>query len=180
MDFRRLTIERLKELIELNELKATQPHYQNIIGKLTASRITLERALEWKLKNQQQWFRQDLQLKNSKPASARNTKRKRRRLSTTKDWENKTSRRGLLIFSNNNDHQKTMIMKTKTFNGVKIKNTEFAMGEKLFDMDFQTATEYRNHCRIDLQNCIQYNDKRAARVVLNTIKNINLYITALS
>lgn len=51
MDFRNLTIERLEQLIAINEQKMSQPHNQNIIGKLTAARITLERALEWKLKN---------------------------------------------------------------------------------------------------------------------------------
>lgn len=53
MDFRNLTIERLEQLIAINEQKMSQPHNQNIIGKLTAARITLERALEWKLKNAQ-------------------------------------------------------------------------------------------------------------------------------
>lgn len=52
MDLRNLTIERLEELIAINERKTNQPHNQKIIGKLTAVRVTLERALEWKLKNQ--------------------------------------------------------------------------------------------------------------------------------
>ena len=51
MDLRNLTIERLEELIAINTRKMNQPAYQNIIGKLTASRITLERALEWKQQN---------------------------------------------------------------------------------------------------------------------------------
>lgn len=51
MDLRNLTIERLEELIAINGRKMGQPHNENIIGKLTAIRITLERALEWKLKN---------------------------------------------------------------------------------------------------------------------------------
>jgi len=52
MDLRELTIDRLNELVAINERKMNQPHNQNIMGKLTAIRITLERALEWKLKNQ--------------------------------------------------------------------------------------------------------------------------------
>jgi hypothetical protein len=52
MDLRKLTIHRLNELIEINQRKMNQPHNQNIIGKLSAVRITLERALEWKLKNE--------------------------------------------------------------------------------------------------------------------------------
>jgi hypothetical protein len=51
MDLRKLTIERLEELIAINERKMGQPHNQSIIGKLTAIRITLERALEWKQQN---------------------------------------------------------------------------------------------------------------------------------
>ena len=51
MDLRELTIERLEELIAINTRKMTQAHNQNIIGKLTAIRVTLERALEWKNKN---------------------------------------------------------------------------------------------------------------------------------
>lgn len=51
MDLRNLTIERLEELIAINTRKMDQPHNQNIIGKLTAVRITLERALEWKQQN---------------------------------------------------------------------------------------------------------------------------------
>jgi hypothetical protein len=51
MDLRELTIERLEELIAINTRKMNQPHNQNIIGKLTAVRITLERALEWKQQN---------------------------------------------------------------------------------------------------------------------------------
>lgn len=71
-------------------------------------------------------------------------------------------------------------MKTKTFNGVRIKNTEFAMGEKLFDMDLQTAMDYKGFALVDLRNCLYYGDNRAANVVRNIVKNINLYITALS
>ena len=51
MDLRELTIKRLEELIAINTRKMNQPHNQNIIGKLTAVRITLERALEWKQQN---------------------------------------------------------------------------------------------------------------------------------
>jgi hypothetical protein len=71
-------------------------------------------------------------------------------------------------------------MKTKTFNGVRIKNTEFSMGEMLFDMDLATAIKYKELCKIDLRDCYKYDDRRTANVVRNTIKNINLYITALS
>jgi hypothetical protein len=52
MDLRKLTIDRLNELLAINERKMNQPHNQNIIGKLTEVRVTLERALEWKLKNE--------------------------------------------------------------------------------------------------------------------------------
>jgi hypothetical protein len=71
-------------------------------------------------------------------------------------------------------------MKTKTFNGVRIKNTEFAMGEMLFDMDLATAIKYKEFSKIDLRNCLNYDDRRAANVVRNIIKNINLYINELS
>ena len=71
-------------------------------------------------------------------------------------------------------------MKTKTFNGVRIKNTEFALGEMLFDMDLETAIKYKELCKIDLRNCFKYDDRRTVNVVRNIIKNINLYITALS
>lgn len=71
-------------------------------------------------------------------------------------------------------------MKTKTFNGVRIKNTEFAKGEMLFDMDLQTAMNYKEFAKVDLRNCLYYRDNRAANVVRNIVKNINLYITALS
>lgn len=71
-------------------------------------------------------------------------------------------------------------MKTKTFNGVRIKNTEFSRGEMLFDMDLETAIKYKEFCKIDLKNCLNYDDRRAANVVRNIIKNINLYINELS
>lgn len=71
-------------------------------------------------------------------------------------------------------------MKTKTFNGVRIKNTEFAMGEKLFDMDLQTAMKYKGLLKDDRIHALEYNDRRTAKVISNTINNVNLYITALS
>ena len=73
-------------------------------------------------------------------------------------------------------------MKTKTFNGVRIKNTEFAMGEKLFDMDLQTAIKYKEGVRNDYKNYVmsRWEDRRYANMLMRTIKNINLYITALS
>lgn len=71
-------------------------------------------------------------------------------------------------------------MKTKTFNGVRIKNTEFALGEKLFDMDVQTATEYKELCMIDRKIFIKDNDRRNAKLMAGIVNNINQYITALS
>lgn len=73
-------------------------------------------------------------------------------------------------------------MKTKTFNGVRIKNTEFAMGEKLFDMDLQTAIKYKELVRVDYKNYLMsgWDDRRYANMLRSTIKNINHYITALS
>lgn len=71
-------------------------------------------------------------------------------------------------------------MKTKTFNGVRIKNTEFAMGEKLFDMDLQTAMDYKERCKDDRKIFLRDNDRRNAKVVGNIINNIDLYITTLS
>ena len=73
-------------------------------------------------------------------------------------------------------------MKTKTFNGVRIKNTEFSMGEKLFDMDLQTAIKYKELVRTDYKNYLMsgWEDRRYANMLRSTIKNINQYITALS
>lgn len=71
-------------------------------------------------------------------------------------------------------------MKTKTFNGVRIKNTEFAMGELLFDMDVQTAIEYKERCKMDRKIFLRDNDRRNANVVAGIVNNIDKYITALS
>jgi hypothetical protein len=71
-------------------------------------------------------------------------------------------------------------MKTKTFNGVRIKNTEFAMGELLFDMDVQTAIEYKERCKMDRKIFLRDNDRRNAKVVAGIVNNIDNYITALS
>ena len=73
-------------------------------------------------------------------------------------------------------------MKTKTFNGVRIKNTEFSMGEKLFDMDLQTAIKYKELVRTDYKNYLMsgWEDRRYANMLRSTIKNINQYITAFS
>ena len=73
-------------------------------------------------------------------------------------------------------------MKTKTFNGVRIKNTEFAMGEKLFDMNLATAKKYKELVKIDYKNYLlsSWDDRRYANMLRSTIKNINQYITALS
>ena len=71
-------------------------------------------------------------------------------------------------------------MKTKTFNGVRIKNTEFSMGEMLFDMNLQTATKYKELCKADRLIFLQDNDRRNAKVVGGIINNIDLYITTLS
>ena len=73
-------------------------------------------------------------------------------------------------------------MKTKTFNGVRIKNTEFSRGEKLFEMDLQTAIKYKELVRTDYKNYLMsgWEDRRYANMLRSTIKNINQYITALS
>ena len=73
-------------------------------------------------------------------------------------------------------------MKTKTFNGVRIKNTEFAMGETLFDMDLQTAIKYKELVCTDYKNYLMSggDDRRYSNMLRSTIKNINLYINALS
>ena len=73
-------------------------------------------------------------------------------------------------------------MKTKTFNGVRIKNTEFSMSEMLFDMDLATAIKYKEWVRNDYKNYVMsgWEDRRYANMLIRTIKNINLYITALS
>ena len=71
-------------------------------------------------------------------------------------------------------------MKTKTFNGIKIKNTEFSMGEKLFGMDKSTALKYKKLAEIDYKNNIQSADRRNANVVKRIIKNIDLYINGLA
>ena len=44
------------------------------------------------------------------------------------------------------------MMKTKTFNGVRIKNTEFAKGEMLFDMDLETAIKYKELVNYEYKN----------------------------
>lgn len=51
MDLRKLTVNRLEQLIAINENKMSQPHYQDVKEKLTQVRAQLEAALEWKLKN---------------------------------------------------------------------------------------------------------------------------------
>lgn len=51
MDLRKLTTERLEQLIAINTEKMSQPHYQSIKGKLVELRESLEKALEYKLKN---------------------------------------------------------------------------------------------------------------------------------
>lgn len=73
-------------------------------------------------------------------------------------------------------------MKTKTFNGVRIKNTEFAMGEKLFDMDLATAKKYKELAKIEYKKYLLSirDDRRYSNMLKSTIKNINQYITALS
>lgn len=73
-------------------------------------------------------------------------------------------------------------MKIKTFNGVRIKNTKFAMGELLFDMDLQTAIKYKELVRTDYKNYLMsgWDDRRYSNMLRSTIKNINLYINALS
>lgn len=78
---------------------------------------------------------------------------------------------------------KTLIMKTKTFNGVRIKNTEFAKGEMLFDMDLETAIKYKELVNYEYKNVYWFSprdDRRYGNMLRSTIKNINLYITALS
>ena len=87
-----------------------------------------------------------------------------------------------LYLSQQTTKQKFTTMKTKTFNGVKIKNTEFSRGEKLFDMDLKTATKYKELVKIDYNNYLlsAWEDRRYANMLRSTIKNINLYITAIS
>lgn len=79
-----------------------------------------------------------------------------------------------------NHHKNKEQMKTKTFNGVRIKNTEFSRGEKLFDMDLQMAMDYKERCKDDRKIFLIDNDRRNAKVVSGIINNINLYIKALS
>ena len=71
-------------------------------------------------------------------------------------------------------------MKTKTFNGVRIKNTEFSRGEKLFDMDLKTAMDYKERCKDDRKIFLIDNDRRNAKFVSGIINNIDLYIKVLS
>ena len=51
MDLRKLTVNRLEQLIAINQKKMSQPLYQDVKEKLTEIRTQLEKALEWKLKN---------------------------------------------------------------------------------------------------------------------------------
>jgi hypothetical protein len=51
MDLTKLTLERLQQLIAVNEQKSTQAIYQNAKEDLAKARILFEKALDWKLKN---------------------------------------------------------------------------------------------------------------------------------
>jgi hypothetical protein len=51
MDLRKLTTERLEQLISINKQKSTQAIYQNSKDELAKARETFQKALDCKLKN---------------------------------------------------------------------------------------------------------------------------------
>lgn len=71
-------------------------------------------------------------------------------------------------------------MKTKTVNSIKIKNTEFSMGEMLFDMSKIEALKYKALANIDLKSNVENGDRRNANVIIRIIDNIDLYINLLA
>ena len=63
---------------------------------------------------------------------------------------------------------------------MKLKNTEFSMGEKLFNMDKVTALEYKYLAEIDYKNNIESGNRRNSNVIKRIIITIELYINELA
>lgn len=61
-----------------------------------------------------------------------------------------------------------------------IKNTEFADGKKLLEMNLETAKEYKTLIHNDIRACYRCRDRRTATSLKRVRMNIKLYIDYLS